>query len=135
MGRPTYKITEQDTAAAHTWIQNQLHKNPFWLDADNDGQRDFDRRYAATKAFDSVRWSEANELQAWCETWLRKEDWARLKTTIRAKRHNAEKSKEKKNINVEYNAWLKLSSLANAWDCTLSEAIDKLATPAYRALR
>lgn len=134
MGRPAYQIeSKADSITTHKWVEGQLRKAS-WLEYDEEGQFDFEHRYAAEQTFKKLDYANAEQLQAWCETWLRTEDWTRLKTTIRAKRHNAEKSKDKKNINVDYNAWIKLSALADAWDCTLSEAIDKLATPAYQAL-
>lgn len=119
MGRPAYRIqSSQDTLAAEAWVENQLKKSAFWLETDNEGKTDFDRRYAAEQAWKKKkRGSEA--VQEWCETWLRNEDWVKLKNAIRAARLTT----EKKSIEIDYPAWLALKDYAGRKELTLSEAI------------
>lgn len=119
MGRPAYRIqTPQDSLAAKAWVENQFKKSPFWLEVDDEGQTDFDRRYEAEQAWKKKK-SGADALQAWCETWLRTDDWVKLKNAIRAARLTT----EKKSIEIDYEAWLELKDYADRKKLTLSQAI------------
>lgn len=122
MARPAYAITPEDAFAAKQWVENQLKKNMLWLETDEHGVVDFDRRYNAEQEWKKVD-RTAHGLQQWCSTWLRSGDWVKLKNAIRAARVDT----QKKNIDLEYAAWMELRNYCDAkGGITFSEAVLEL---------
>lgn len=119
MSRQRYKITESDRWFAHRWIEKKL-ENPAWL-----GEY---RTFKATRAFDLLNESRiqnpTENLNRWCEAWLKSMEWTQLKNAIRASRRRANKPGTK-TVTLSHNAWGQLNYIAKREGCTLSEVIER----------
>lgn len=119
MSRQRYRITESDRWFAHRWIEKKL-ENPAWL-----GEY---RTFKATRAFDLLNESRiqnpTENLNRWCEAWLKSMEWTQLKNAIRASRRRANKPGTK-TVTLSHNAWAQLNYVASKEACTLSEVIER----------
>lgn len=119
MARQRYHITASDRWFAHRWIEKKL-ENPSWLG-------DY-RTFKASRAFDLLNESKTldptENLNRWCESWLKSDEWTQLKNAIRASRRRAAKPGTK-TVTLSHNAWAILNYVATQEKCTLSEAIER----------
>jgi macrodomain Ter protein organizer (MatP/YcbG family) len=111
MGRPAYKITDSDYVIAYNYIADGMTRGDI---SDTNGYMRF--RNADT----------ADKLQAWCDDYLEKESWQRLKNAVlaaRKRQRDRVARRRKKSVDLDWNAWLCLSSMAREEGRTLSEMI------------
>jgi len=114
MARQKYHITTHDHWFARRWIEKKL-ENPTWL-YDN-------RTYPAKHALSRVK-DGADDLNIWCEHWLKKTQWTQMKNAIRAARKRA-RGVDTKTVTLTQNAWFILDYYAQKDSCTLSEVIER----------
>ena len=113
MARPVYKITKDDYLAAYNYIAGAMNRGEI---SNSEGYTRFQNADTAEK------------LQAWCDDYLvmKPKLWKKLKNNILAARKRAKDyntRQQKKRVDLDWNAWLSLSSLAEEEGRTLSEMI------------
>jgi len=113
MARPAYKITEEDYQFAYDYIEGAMAR----------GEISSSEGYTRFRNADT-----AKKLQAWCDDYLVMKDklWKKLKNNILAARKRArdyDTEQQKKRVDLDWQAWLRLSSMAEEEGRTLSEMI------------
>ncbi len=76
--------------------------------------------------------SYAGLVNDWCEAHLDSEQWTKLKNALRARRKrkgDQVKGDNKVTVTLSRSAWIKLSSVAESHDVTLSQAIERFLKP------
>ncbi|WP_108653138.1 hypothetical protein [Dongshaea marina] len=91
----------------------------FWGDETQSGH--FDERF---KGLREIGYESPQELNIWCECYLNRLQWRRLKTMLRMKRHR--KAAQPVTISINQDAYKILKGVADKEGCTLSEAIEIL---------
>ena len=114
MGRKRHKITEQDLLAAWGYIQRKLKNETGWPVANNK---------RANKSLEESSIT-ATELNSWCDEWLSREQWEKLRNAIiAARKRERDKGSDQgtKHIDLNHDAWRLLSDLAKHEGVTLSK--------------
>lgn len=121
MGRPAYEITEKDYNTAYSYIKNGM-------------TRDIISSSAGYMKFRNANTPE--KLQAWCEDNLDADQWKNLKNTIwisRKRSKDYKTNKQKKQVDLDWLAWNRLSSAAKEEGLTLSQMIIAMEDVYYQA--
>ena len=118
MAKSKYTITQQDVAAATTYLSRKLDDG-YWLSEELSQNTKAEREHKNTKR-DPVT------LNAWCEKWLDSAQWTQLKNAIRAaRRREADLKRDPpKHITVSHQAWVILRDLSKSDGVTYSEFIE-----------
>ena len=125
MAKAKYKITKEDQSTAYFWIEKKLNEYNFLTE---------EKYTPAEKDFITIaKKPTAKKLNEWCENYLNKEQWKKLKGAIRAKRKRSTTKPDDKKIStdLDFNAWRMLSAVAKSEKITLSQAIEKNISKAY----
>ncbi|MCG7952665.1 MAG: hypothetical protein N0E56_15815 [Candidatus Thiodiazotropha endolucinida] len=110
-GRPRYRITKMDFAAAKSYIRNAMTRGDI---SSVDGYIAF--RNAETP----------EELQAWCDDYLKDKVFEKLKRAVFAARRRSrdyKSTRQKVGVDLDYYAHLHLSELAKELDMSLSDTV------------
>jgi macrodomain Ter protein organizer (MatP/YcbG family) len=115
-----YIIRQQDRNAAVAFIDDQISKNPQWL---NEIEA---QRIAAEQEYQEIK-ADPTSFNAWCRKWLNETQWAQIKEAICTARDHQQESlkyaQPSKTVSLTHHAWQILSDLARQDDITLSEVI------------
>lgn len=85
MAKAKFKIENKiDGAHIHDWMKRQFTDVNF-LDHSEDA-------WQAKKDFKKIKWDDFDELNTFCEKYLKKSDWKRLKGALRSVRYRAAKN-------------------------------------------
>ncbi|MES9904732.1 MAG: hypothetical protein ABW168_18905 [Sedimenticola sp.] len=121
MAMAKYKISDEDRYAANRWLEKKVAKYG-WI------SKDFKTEDKAKQVLSSHSvYNSAEQLNAWCETYLDSAQWRQLKNAVRAarKRNSDAFTERKKSIDLTHAAWFRLSVIAKCDGVTLSEVIVK----------
>jgi hypothetical protein len=120
MTERAYIIRQQDRKIAIAFIDNQLNKNPKWLETT-------EAQYSMAKQEYLVSKANSTSFNTWCQKWLNKAQWIEVRKVIGMnKNHEEEKWRyiePHKTISVTHHAWRILSALALQDQRSLSEVI------------
>jgi macrodomain Ter protein organizer (MatP/YcbG family) len=118
MPRPKHIYTPQEIRWILSYIERKFKLDPYWP------KEDYEWKTEAREAFAEIQQeAQPSPLEDWCATWLDKGQKKRLDNALRAwrKRRRDISGAPKKNITLEYQAWLYLSELAKRDNVTISQ--------------
>lgn len=121
-GRKPYTITATDLSNARRYIDNAMRRG----DISTAGG------YSAYQRADT-----AEALQSWCDDYLPPTLWPKLKNAVLAARKRTrdyESTRQKRRVDLDHIAYVRLSALAHERNLTLSETVLLLEDAYYRAL-
>lgn len=120
-GRPSYKITQQDYSYAWRYIDRAMQEGDI-------------SSVTGYMAFRNAH--DAELLQTWCDDYLPKDVFEKMKRAIRASRKRSRDyrtTQRKVGIDLDHAAHLHLSSLANELGMSLSDTILHLEEAYWKA--
>jgi len=82
MGRPKYRIKQSDIAKASSWIFNHVT----WIADPGTGDFVIARKELDTADLEDTDLKRCEALNEWCEKWMKRKHWERMKNTVRATR-------------------------------------------------
>lgn len=102
MPRDNYIITSDDECHATFYLSGRLRNYGFkFRDSVSSTQAESDYRGAANEKTKATR---AAALNVWCERYLSKADWRRLKSAVRKRRERWRRCEETKTVNLSAKA-------------------------------
>jgi macrodomain Ter protein organizer (MatP/YcbG family) len=122
MPRAKYRITEEDFVHASFYLGRKLQTHDIEFADDvspPEAKQDFSQ--ATQHKRKQVRVQETN---AWCEKYLNRKEWERLKTAIRKRRERWSRYNDLKSITISARAHQLLSNLAKRDEVTFSEVLE-----------
>jgi len=128
MPKKKYTIVKSDLLFARRWIDNKFNAKDyksFSVYMRNRQCVDF-----ALQEYQEVDFRATTKLNEWCEKFLTSKDWSKLKTSIRAGRNRKDKG-NRKSIDIDFEAWCKLSAISDSESLTISEIINKYLNKQY----
>ena len=133
MPRDNYIITSDDECHATFYLSGQLRNYGFkFRDSVSSTQAGSDYRAAASEKTKSTR---AAALNVWCEKYLSKSDWRRLKTAVRKRRERWRRSDETKSVTISAKAHKLLTQVSIRVDVTFSHALEHYLSKARNSAR
>jgi len=133
MPRDNYIITSDDEFHATFYLSGQLRNYGFkFLDSVSSTQAESDYRDAASEKTKATR---AAALNVWCERYLSKADWRRLKSAVRKRRERWRRSDETKTVTISAKAHKLLTQVSNRDDVTFSQTLEHYLSKALNSAR
>ena len=133
MPRDNYTITSDDEFHATFYLSGRLRNYGFkFRDSVSSTQAGSDYRSAASEKTKSTR---AAALNVWCEKYLSKADWRRLKTAVRKRRERWRRIEETKNVTISAKAHKLLTQVSKRDNVTFSEALEHCLSKALNSAR
>ena len=129
-----YKITDKDSIPAYRWIQNQINNgNALFpvssIEALGNNSHSYD-------TFSKLRSNDISGINSWCEEYLDKAQWKKLKGSVRAYRLKLKREDDitidVKRIAIKVPIYERLKALADERNEGLNETVEYLlilATP------
>jgi len=122
MPRVNYIITSDDEFHATFYLSGQLRNYGFkFRNSVLSAQAESDYRTAASE---KTRATRAASLNVWCERYLSKADWHRLKTAVRKRRERWRRSEETKTVTLSAEAHRLLAQISKRDTVTFSKALE-----------
>ncbi len=122
MPRDNYVITSDDEFHATFYLSGRLRNYGFkFRDSVSSAQAEGDYRAATSEKTKSAR---AGALNVWCERYLSKADWRRLKTAVRKRRERWRRSEETKTVTLSAKAHNLLTQVSKRDNVTFSQALE-----------
>ena len=122
MARGKYIISKDDYPFAKRWVQKLI------TDILRAGRLSVKETIQAENEFDDIGRS-AKKLNAWCEQYLDSGHWKKMKNSVRAARKRRldkiSTTGGKKSLDIDIDAWTKLSTIAEAESLTYSAVLNK----------
>ena len=133
MPRENYIITSDDEFHATFYLSGQLRNYGFkFRDSVSSTQAESDYRAAAGEKTKATR---AASLNVWCERYLSKADWRRLKTAVRKRRERWRRSEETKTVTLSAKAHRLLTQISKRDTVTFSQALEHYLAKALNSAR
>ena len=133
MPRDNYIITSDDEFHATFYLSGQLRNYGFkFRDSVSSTQAESDYRAAASEKTKSTR---AAALNVWCEKYLSKSDWRRLKTAVRKRRERWRRSEETKTVTISAKGHKLLKQVSKRDKVTFSQALELYISKALNSAR
>jgi macrodomain Ter protein organizer (MatP/YcbG family) len=129
MSRPKYTLTVKDGDIAYRWIDHKLNNNDLTI------SRDIKRVITARKALETTTFGRRYKiLNEWSETYLTKEEWKKLKDTLRAyRKRRKDKTDSTREAPISTNLTPKaskmLGEIAKHYRVTQSDVIERFLKP------
>ncbi len=113
MARAKYELVKEDYYPVTDWLRKKLfdYYQPFF--------DEYDTNESAKRAFNRI--DDLGKLKNFCEKYLSTERWVQLKNVIRSHRKRNKNRYEKVQVTLDYEAWSRLSYLAQKKGVTLSQ--------------
>jgi len=128
MPKKKYTIVKSDLIFVRRWIDNKFNANDY--KSFNNHMRNRQCIDVALEEYKKVDFRATVKLNEWCEKFLTSKDWSKLKTSIRAGRNRKDKGK-RKSIDIDFEAWCKLSAISDSEGLTNSQIINKYLNKQY----
>ena len=133
MPRDNYIITSDDEFHATFYLSGRLRNYGFkFRDSVSSAQAEGDYRAAISEKTKSAR---AAALNVWCERYLSKADWRRLKTAVRKRRERWRRSEETKTVTLSAKAHKLLTQISKRDTVTFSQALEHYLAKALNSAR
>ena len=133
MPRDNYIITSDDEFHATFYLSGQLRNFGFkFCDSVSSTQAESAYRSAASGKTKSTR---AAALNVWCEKYLSKSDWHRLKTAVRKRRERWRRSEETKTVTISAKSHKLLTQVSKRDNVTFSQALEHYLSKALNSAR
>ncbi len=133
MPRDNYIITSDDECHATFYLSGQLRNYGFkFRDSVSSTQAGSDYRAASSEKTKSTR---AAALNVWCEKYLSKSDWRRLKTAVRKRRERWRRSEETKTVTISAKGHRLLKQVSKRDNVTFSQALEHYLSKALNSAR
>ena len=133
MPRDNYIITSDDEFHATFYLSGQLRNYSFkFRDSVSTAQAERDYRTAASEKTKATR---AAALNVWCERYLSKADWRKLKTAVRKRRERWRRSEETKTVTLSAKAHRLLAQISKRDTVTFSQALEHYLSKALNSAR
>lgn len=126
-GRKKKGFTPKETRWVRGYIERKFGIMKEWPNKEQRG--------VSKAAFEAISTghTESREVLLWCCSWLSSAQWRSLKSTLGAWRYRQTKTgKEKKEIHIEHDAWLYLTTLAKRDGVTISSFLISRLGDEYR---
>ena len=133
MPRDNYIITSDDEFHATFYLSGRLRNFGFkFRDSVSTTQAESDYRAAACEKTKATR---AASLNVWCERYLSKTDWRRLKTAICKRRERWRRCEETKTVTLSAKAHRLLTQISKRDTVTFSQALEHYLSKALNSAR
>lgn len=133
MPRVKYSITSDDEFHATFYLSDRLRNHGFkFSDSVSRAKAESDFRTAVDEKTKTKRAAAAN---SWCETYLSRADWQKLKTAVRKRRERWRRNDEIKTITISAKAHNMLTQISTRDDVTFSQALEHYLAKALNSVR
>jgi len=122
MPRPRYRITPEDYLYAEFYLSVRVRSLGIKF-AKGISSTDAGTEYQSIMRADRKK-QQLDQLNQWCEKYLSRTEWMKLKSAIRKRRERFRRSDEHKTVTLTSKAHRLLSQLAKRDNVTLSETLE-----------
>lgn len=121
MPQVQYRITSEDRIHARFYIDDQLKS--LMIEFKKDVERS-----EAIKAWQTINASKytADQLQNWCDRFVSKSSWSKLRIAVRKRRQRWNRVDETKTVTISIQAYNLLRRISERDQATFSEVLEKV---------